>query len=97
MEDKLVIVGQFETPELAHLARIDLEGAGIDAVVENENLAQAGLLYTMPTCSVKLLVRESEADLARQVLQDIESGDPAVDENGKPLFAEEDCDEIEPD
>jgi hypothetical protein len=96
MEDKMVVVGQFDTPENAHLAKIDLEGAGIEAVIENDVLPSIGLFYTMPTCSVKLLVRERDAEQARRVLQDIESGEPAVDENGNPLFKDEDCDEIEP-
>lgn len=97
MEDKLVVVGQFDTPENAYLTKIDLEGAGIDAMIENDVLPSIGLFYTVPQCSVKLLVRESDAEKARQVLRDIESGEPAMDENGNPLFKAEDCDPIEPD
>ncbi len=78
MEDKLVVVEQFDTPENAYLARLDLENAGIDAVVENDLLAGIGLFFTMPTCTVKLLVRESQADQARQVLEDIRNN-PATD------------------
>jgi hypothetical protein len=96
MEDKLVVIGQFDTPENAHLAKIDLENAGIRAIVENDVLPTIGLFYTMPTCSVKLLVRESDASQARELLQDINTHS-AVDENGNSIFREEDCDEIEPD
>lgn len=84
MEDNLVVIEQFDTPENAHLAKLDLEDAGIDAVVENDLLAGIGLFFTMPTCTVKLLVRESQAGQARQVLQDIRNN-PATD-----IFADTD-------
>lgn len=96
MENKLVVIRQFDTPENAHIAKIDLENAGIYAVVENDVLPSIGLFYTMPTCSVKLLVRETDADQARELLQDIDTN-PAIDENGNPIFRDEDLDEIEPD
>lgn len=84
MEDKLIVIEQFDTSENAQLAKLDLEAANIDATIENEILASIGLFYTLPTCSVKLLVRESDAEQARQVLRDfkekviIETEDGAI-------------------
>jgi DNA-directed RNA polymerase subunit RPC12/RpoP len=93
MEDKLVVVGQFETPENAHFAKIDLEGAGIDAVIENDVLPSIGLFYTMPTCSVKLLVRERDVEQAHQVLRDVEN-EPAIGETDTPIFGPDEQDDL---
>ena len=43
MNEKLVTAAQFETPENAHLAKIDLENAGIQCFVGDENMPIAGL------------------------------------------------------
>jgi hypothetical protein len=89
MNDKLVRIAQYENSEQAHVAKMELEGEGIEGFIENENLATAGLVFTLPTCEVHLLVRESQAKEARQILQDFETEGPAVDESGKPVFDED--------
>jgi hypothetical protein len=81
MDEKLVVVAQYDNAEVAHLDRIALEEAGIHAVLENENLAGAGLYYAAMQCEVKLLVRQSDLEQARRVLQEIENHGPVADED----------------
>jgi hypothetical protein len=90
MDEKLVVVAQYESAEIAHLDRAALGAAGVEAVIENENLAAAGLYYPLAACGVKLLVRQSDLEQARRILQEIQSSGPAVDEAGNPPFDEED-------
>jgi len=73
MDEKLVTAAQFDTPENAHLAKIDLETAGIQCFVGDENMPIAGLYYTLPTCGIKLLVRNSDLERARQILQEAQN------------------------
>jgi hypothetical protein len=76
MDEKLVEIAQYDNPELAHVDLDILGDAGITACIENENLSMAGLYYTMPTCGIKLLVRQSEAEKARQILEEIQDSGP---------------------
>ncbi|MEN6307533.1 MAG: DUF2007 domain-containing protein [Anaerohalosphaeraceae bacterium] len=73
MDETLVTAAQFDTPENAHLAKIDLENAGIQSFVGDENMPIAGLYFTLPTCSIKLLVRSSDLEQARQVLKEAQN------------------------
>jgi hypothetical protein len=81
MDEKLAVVAQYDNAEMAYLDRIALEDAGIQAVVENENLAGAGLYYAVMQCEVKLLVRQSELEQAQQVLREIGNSGPAAEED----------------
>jgi hypothetical protein len=80
MDEKLAVVGLYENAEMAHLDRITLEEAGIHAVLENENLAAVSLYHVMPRCEVRLLVRQCDLEQARQVLKEVQSTDPAIED-----------------
>jgi hypothetical protein len=80
MDEKLVVVGQYDNAEMAHLDRIALEDAGIQAVLENENLTGAGFYYPLAACDVKLLVRQCDLEQARHVLKEVQSTNPAIED-----------------
>ncbi|MBM4103805.1 MAG: DUF2007 domain-containing protein [Planctomycetes bacterium] len=80
MDEKLAVVAQYDNAEMAHLDRITLEEAGIHAVLENENLAAVSLYHVMPRCEVRLLVRQSEMEKARQVLKEVQSAESAIED-----------------
>jgi hypothetical protein len=80
MDEKLVVIAQYDTAELAHVDRDILGDAGITAYIENENLSMAGLYYTMPTCGVKLLVSQSDEEKARRILKEIQDSDSIEEE-----------------
>ncbi|MBN2513728.1 MAG: DUF2007 domain-containing protein [Sedimentisphaerales bacterium] len=73
MDEKLVTAAQFDTPENAHLAKIDLENAGIPCFVGDENMPIAGLYYTLSAGGIKILVRKSDLERAREVLQEAQN------------------------
>jgi hypothetical protein len=81
MDEKLAVVAQYDNAEMAHLDRIALEDAGIQVMLENENLAAVSLYYVTPRCEVRLLVRQSDLEQARQVLREIGNSGPAADED----------------
>jgi hypothetical protein len=85
MDEKLVIIGRYDKAEMAHIDRIALEGAGIQAVLDEEHTVSANWFYTIFAGGVKLLVRQNDLEQARQILQDVQNN-PAVDENGRPIF-----------
>jgi hypothetical protein len=80
MHEKLVVIAQYDTAELAHVDHDILGDAGIIAYIENENLSMAGLYYTMSTCGVKLLVSQSDEEKARQILKGIEDSGPIAED-----------------
>lgn len=88
MDEKLVAIAQYDNSEMAHIDRIALEEAGIDAIVENENLSIAGLYYSLPTCAVKLCVRKTDEERARQILLEIQNAGPAPEETDIPAEGE---------
>jgi hypothetical protein len=71
----LVVVGTFYEPMQARMALLRLEAEGIHAVLENETLLQQAWLLGQAVGHVKLLVAESEAERACQILEQ----EPAVD------------------
>lgn len=89
MDEKLVEIAQYDTAELAHLDHDMLGDAGITSYIENENLSMAGLYYTMPTCGVKLLVRQSDEEKARQILKEIQDSGPIEEEADTPVSDED--------
>jgi tetrahydromethanopterin S-methyltransferase subunit A len=80
MDDKLVVVGQYENPEMAHVDHDILGDAGITAYIENENLSMAGLYHVIPHCEVRLLVSQHDAEKARQILNEIRDSGPIEEE-----------------
>ena len=89
MDEKLVEIAQYDNAELAHMDHNVLSDAGIDAVIENETLSTAGLFYTMATCGVKLLVRQSDEEKARQILKEIQDSGP-IEEDADTSASDED-------
>jgi hypothetical protein len=85
MDEKLAVVGQYDKAEMAHLDRIALEGAGIQAFLNEENTVSINWFYTIFAGGIKLLVRQNDLEQARQILQDVRNN-PAVDENSQPIF-----------
>jgi hypothetical protein len=77
MEDKLVPVGEFSSQQEAHLVRIELEEAGIDAIVEEDTLFE-GVFPFPNTAGIKVMVRPEDLEQARQVIADMEA---SVDES----------------
>lgn len=76
MEEKLVEIAQYDNSQLAHVDQGILSDAGIQACIENENLSVAGLYYPMAACAVKLLVRQSDQEKARQILKEVQEAGP---------------------
>jgi hypothetical protein len=85
MNEKLVIAAWFTTAEDAHLAKMDLAGAGIESFLDNANFPSMDWFYTLASRGIKLFVRQSDLESARQILQDVQNN-PAVDEKGQPIF-----------
>ena len=89
MDDKLVVVGHYENPEMAHIDRIALEEAEIYAVLENENLSAVSLYHAMPHCEVRLLVKQDDAEKARQLLKEIQDLGPIEEDANTSAFDED--------
>lgn len=85
MDENLIVIGQYDKAEMAHIDRIALESACIKAVLTEENTVSANWFYTIFAGGIKLLVRQKDLEQARQILQDVRNN-PAVDENGLPVF-----------
>ena len=88
MDEKLVVVAQYDTGEMAHVDRDILNDAGIDAFIENETLSMAGLYYPLATCRVKLLVRQNDEEQARKILQEIQDSETIEEESESTDFDE---------
>lgn len=68
MSEELVCVGQFNTPELAHVARFELESEGIQSFLDNEWVASMDWSLTNAVGGVKLLVSSLDAKNASEIL-----------------------------
>ena len=69
MTEKLITVASFDGAAQAHIARIQLEAEGVEAYLDNENVA--GMLnvpFASAIGEVKLQVRESEVAAAQRIL-----------------------------
>ena len=64
----MVVVEVFDNPTLAHLARIRLEGGGIEAHVFDENILTVDPLLGPAVGGVKLSVSASDAQAATALL-----------------------------
>lgn len=74
MDEKLAVVARYDNAETAHLDRIVLEEAGIQAVLGNENTVSTNWFLTIPAGGVQLFVCSNDLEQARQVLQEVRSG-----------------------
>ncbi|MBN2019817.1 MAG: DUF2007 domain-containing protein [Sedimentisphaerales bacterium] len=68
MENKLVTIAEYADSMQAEMARQALEDFGIKAVVVDQNAANLGFPATVLTA--KLQVLESDAEQARQILEE---------------------------
>jgi hypothetical protein len=76
--EEMVAVAKFYDSSEAHMAKCALEAAGIDCFLAGENANQL-----LPTLSTRLMVRRSDEDAARGLLEqaeedtggDVETGD----------------------
>ena len=78
MKNDFVQVNSYWFPEEANLARIYLESNGIPCSLEGAELVRMAWLDANAIGGVKLLVQESDAEHARDLLQNR----PEVDEDG---------------
>lgn len=77
--DDFVTVAQAQTPTEAHLLKGVLESAGLAAVVADAHLAQGNPMFTAAIGGVRVRVRASDADTARQALAEYRAGDLALE------------------
>ncbi|MBI4287542.1 MAG: DUF2007 domain-containing protein [Chloroflexi bacterium] len=84
MPDKLVTIATFSYPEQAHLSRAKLESEGIACFVAHEYTGAANWLHPSGMGDVKLQVKESDAEMALQVLQDARQGAAEVGSHHSP-------------
>jgi hypothetical protein len=64
-----IVVRSFSQPYEAHLACSALEAAGIQARIADEHIVAADWLYSNAVGGVKVLVRSSDVEAARAVLE----------------------------
>ena len=84
----------FTYPHEAHLAKAKLESEGIETMIRDELTAQVNNFYSNAIGGVKLLVKESDAQRANEILEEskivIHSNDNEIESEGetnKKLFA----------
>jgi len=75
----LVTVATFSFPHEAHLARIRLEAADIEAFVADEHTINTQWLYSNAMGGVRLQVHAAQAEHAARVLAEPDSQDEWVD------------------
>lgn len=96
--DDFIAISHAQTPTEAHLLKGVLESAGLLAVVADAHLAQGNSLWTQALGGVRVLVRASDADAARQALDDYQAGElalagedaaptPALQKLTKPIYS----------
>ena len=69
MPDNIIVLDSYYEPLAAHLARTQLEAAGIACFLTNENLASLNRLYSPVTGGVRLHVYARDAARAADVLR----------------------------
>jgi hypothetical protein len=89
----LVTIATFSFPHEAHLARIRLEAADIDAFVADEHTINAQWLYSNAMGGVRLQVHATQAEHAARVLAEEDSQDEVVDAKGTSTEGSPDCSE----
>lgn len=63
------IISTYTYPHEAHMAKTYLESEGLNVVIQDELTAQVNNFYSNAIGGVKLLIRESDFENARQLLQ----------------------------
>lgn len=66
-EDSLITIAEFENSFDANLAKMTLEAEGIKSVLLGEHLV-ANMICGIPSVTIELQVRESDAEQAKQLL-----------------------------
>ena len=72
-ETEQEVVGIFSQPTEAYLARVRLASEGIESSLIDENIVTVNPLYANAVGGVKLVVREEDAQAARQIIETLES------------------------
>lgn len=86
MSERLVTIGSFCYPWLAHLFKTRIESEGIQCFVADENIITLYWIYSPALNGVKLLVKESEAKSAMNVLQQ-KPISTSIEKKPKKIFA----------
>jgi hypothetical protein len=76
----LVLIARLFTPVEAHMLQSRLEAEGVPAVVADDQIVGVNPLLTMAVGGVRVLVPESDAERAREIVSAIERGDYRLDE-----------------
>ncbi len=78
MEDaNLVVVHAFATEAQADMAKSALESAGIDSMIQADSAGGMRPHIAWATGGYKVLVREEDAEDAREALAPVDNADPA--------------------
>ncbi len=65
----MLTLAKFQSPDEAHLARMKLEGSGIEAFIADETLVSMNWLYSNAIGGIRLQVREEDLERAMEILQ----------------------------
>ena len=75
----MITIARFSKPEDAHLFRLKLGAAGIEAYVQDENTVQLYWLYSNAIGGVRVQVSEADLEAVRELLaEDVEDEEEAV-------------------
>ena len=96
MTEPLVAIAAFTESMEADLARIHLKAEGIESRLDDENSIEMHWLNTSAMGSIKLLVRESEAERAVEILNRKTVEGIAENDAKEDGFSEEGTGEEEP-
>ncbi len=64
-----VMIGRYQNLPAASLAKSMLDSAGIESFLSDDNLVRMDWLYSNAVGGIKLLVREEDAETARELLE----------------------------
>lgn len=64
----MIVVARFSFPHEAHIARASLDSVGIESHIADEHTVNTQWLYSNAMGGVRLMVAESDAEDAKQIL-----------------------------
>ncbi|MDQ8187952.1 DUF2007 domain-containing protein [Pelagicoccus sp. SDUM812002] len=64
----MVTLVKFQSPDEAYLARMRLEGSGIEAFIADETMVSMNWLYSNAIGGIRLQVREEDQERAMEIL-----------------------------
>ncbi|HHF2920456.1 DUF2007 domain-containing protein [Vibrio sp. VGrn 2] len=64
----MIVVARFSFPHEAHIARASLDSVGIESYIADEHTVNTQWLYSNAIGGVRLMVAESDAEDAKQIL-----------------------------